>query len=237
MSKTILTKVNGWTPLIDAIVSELGYMSAMVFGVIWRHCQMKDQICYASHSTLANLVGVSRKTITRHANKLVKAGYLDCENVAGDTVVYSDTGKAAITSEITAKVDRKQLKKTSEPVTLSHRGWDLKSQGGVPLSPTNKTILKETMNIKNKSEKELLLDDHFSLMHKALFSDTFTKTWWDIMELAPKKLEGNKLIITVDNPGMIEEVNTRIHGSYRSIAAAGFPFKSFILEGLANESG
>lgn len=104
MSKTILTEVNGWTPVIDGIVRELGIISAVVFGKAWRYCQMSDKVCKASQDRLATELGLSRATVNIHLSKLTEAGYLEdtTPNLIGLPHIYKDTGKANLSILFTA---------------------------------------------------------------------------------------------------------------------------------------
>ena len=77
MSATILAETEGFTPLIDNLVSEFGITTAAVFGRVWRYCQMEDKICYASTATLGSELDLSPHTISSHLDKLVDGGYLD----------------------------------------------------------------------------------------------------------------------------------------------------------------
>jgi len=77
MSKTILAEVDGFTPLIDGVVQEVGIMAAAVFGKAWRYCQMSDSVCKASQERLAEELGMDRTTINKHLKTLVDAGYLE----------------------------------------------------------------------------------------------------------------------------------------------------------------
>jgi DNA-binding Lrp family transcriptional regulator len=100
--KTILADVHGWTPLIDNLVREYGLITAAVFGVAWRHCQMRNGICTASQERLAEMLGITRRSVIKHMAKLVIAGYL-CDqtpSIKNRPHVYSDTGKAALIAEI-----------------------------------------------------------------------------------------------------------------------------------------
>ena len=54
MSKTILTRVDGWTPLITSIIQAHGLITAAVFGRMWRYCQMEDNVCTASQEAIAD---------------------------------------------------------------------------------------------------------------------------------------------------------------------------------------
>ncbi len=104
MSKTILTEVNGWTPVIDYIVDDLGLITANVFGMIWRYCQMKNGECTASQETIANRLKVTRQTVSSHAEKLCQSGYLEKITKTGIGVTYRDTGKATLKQEIRAGI-------------------------------------------------------------------------------------------------------------------------------------
>lgn len=102
MSKTNIKDIN-WTPVIDSIVDKYGAVTALIFGVIWRYCQMKDGECRASQSTIAKRCGYSRQTAITHIKILVENGYITEKRT--DTMgvnVYKDTGKAGIRVEVKA---------------------------------------------------------------------------------------------------------------------------------------
>jgi len=97
--------------------------------------------------------------------------------------------------------------------------------------PIDTVSLKDEDKDEDKDENKMnSLESAFKTMHKTIFPDTFNKSWWDIMEAAPKKLESKVLIVIVNNSEMAEEVNTRVRSAQKSVAAAGFPFASFILK-------
>jgi DNA-binding Lrp family transcriptional regulator len=98
MSKTILAEVDGFTPVIDTVVADTDLVSAVVFGRIWRFCQMKDGICNASLETIAEDIGMDRASVMRHAKKLVDAGYLKdlTPELRNHPHTYADTGKASL---------------------------------------------------------------------------------------------------------------------------------------------
>ena len=121
MSKTVLANVDGFTPVIDGLVEKYGFMTALVFGVIWRYCQLKDGKCTASQETLANKIGVKRQTFFRHAKLLVENGYLESNTKRGLGIEYTDTGKANLSFKVTARViesDSTCNPKVQPPVTL-----------------------------------------------------------------------------------------------------------------------
>ncbi len=122
MSKTILAQVDGFTPVIDSIANELGVISAVVFGRMWRFCQMSAGVCKASLETIAGKTGLSRASIMRHAKKLCEAGYLkdktpDLRNVPH---IYADTGKAGLQINLQT-VSQGNVTFQSETQTVSER--------------------------------------------------------------------------------------------------------------------
>jgi len=72
MSK-FLSEVKGFTPVIDILAQELGLMTAMIYGMIWRHAQVGDG---ASLDILAEHIAIDRKTVERHTKLLCEEGYL-----------------------------------------------------------------------------------------------------------------------------------------------------------------
>lgn len=98
MSRTILTKVDGFTPLPDLLVIKYGVMTAAVWGRVWRYCQMGDGICRASIETIAGGIGVSRMSVIRHIEILVQDGFLKdtTPNLRNRPHIYADTGKASM---------------------------------------------------------------------------------------------------------------------------------------------
>jgi hypothetical protein len=96
--KTELKKVGGWTPLIDKLAMDpkYGLTGAAVFGVIWRHCQMRDGICYASQAMLCETAGIaSRMTFNKYLKRLVKDKYIidTTPKWKNRPHVYKDAGK------------------------------------------------------------------------------------------------------------------------------------------------
>jgi hypothetical protein len=96
MSKLILSENDGFTPVIDSLAQEYGAVTALVFGRVWRFCQMSNRVCNASLETIAVGIGISLWTAERHIKTLVKAGYLEdlTPNLRKHPHTYRDTGKA-----------------------------------------------------------------------------------------------------------------------------------------------
>lgn len=123
MSRTILNQVDGFTPVIDGIVQRLGITPALVFGRMWRYCQMKDGVCSASQSKVADELGLARSTVNEAIADLVRDGFLEdmTPDLIGRPHVYRDTGKAGLISRIDATCGGMQ---SSEPVGNSDRSED-----------------------------------------------------------------------------------------------------------------
>ena len=82
---------------------------------------------------------------------------------------------------------------------------------------------------KDKNSPQKKLDDEFKALHQTIFSGSFNKTWWDVMESAPKELDGAVLKVKVDNPKIVNEVNGRSKSTQKHIEDCGFQFTSFEL--------
>ena len=123
----------GYTPVFDVIVKDHGFMTALVFGVIWRYCQLKKCKCDASHETLSEKIGIDRRSLLRHTKVLIDNGYLRKETNKGIGTTYFDTGKANLRQKVTGGM------------TESHTGYDRESQEPVTESHT-KRPLKDTIN-------------------------------------------------------------------------------------------
>ena len=104
MSKTILGQLSGFTPVIDGMIPEVGRESALVFGKVWRYCQMSDGVCKASQDRIGRELRMSRATVNAHISKLTEAGYLEdmTPDLLGLPHKYRDTGKANLSISLTA---------------------------------------------------------------------------------------------------------------------------------------
>lgn len=143
MSKTILANVDGFTPCMDVIVDKYGIVTAAIFGVVWRFCQMKDGVCWASQEKIGSMVGMSRQTANEHLKKLVDGGFLRVIPASnGDTIQFVDTGKATLSIKLTGGVGE------------IDRGCQPSLQGGVNEIDTKK-VFKDT----NKKQEETILPE------------------------------------------------------------------------------
>ena len=73
-----MTQTNdGYTIVIDWIVADYGVEAALVHGVIYRYCQMRKGICFASLTTMGAKVGMTRQRFARHLQTLLQAGLVE----------------------------------------------------------------------------------------------------------------------------------------------------------------
>lgn len=67
---------SGFTPIFDEVASAHGLVAAAVFGVIWRHSQMRHRACHASTETLSRLTGMGRSTVRAKIALLIEQGLI-----------------------------------------------------------------------------------------------------------------------------------------------------------------
>ena len=77
MGDSFLDKAGGYTPVPDKLVRDYGFEVAYVWGKVWRYCQMANGSCTASHETIANRAGMSRRTLIEKLNVLIRDGYIE----------------------------------------------------------------------------------------------------------------------------------------------------------------
>lgn len=117
---TNLKETGGFTPVIDTIVLDTSFITAAVYGKVWRYCQMRTGTCMASLQRMADELGMSRRTVMRHLKILVEKGYLEDTTPArrNRPHVYRDIGMT-LSHTSTDKVGQSDLPGGSE----SHRRW------------------------------------------------------------------------------------------------------------------
>ena len=133
--KNVSAEIGGFTPIIDAVVSEVGFVPAAVFGVVWRFCQLKDGVCNASLDTIAAKLDISTRTALRHIKALCDAGYIEdtTPELRNRPHVYRDTGKAGIKIKIAGGVTESHttdiigMTESHSTMTESHTHYDRES--------------------------------------------------------------------------------------------------------------
>lgn len=90
--------IRGFAPLLDTILQQYGLYTAAVYGEIWRYCQMRNSVCYASVQTIADKLNISYQTAFTHLKELVDAGYIEdlTPEYTNRPHNYRVTGKAGI---------------------------------------------------------------------------------------------------------------------------------------------
>jgi len=74
--KQIETSVSRFTPAPDILVEAYGITCAVVWGKIWRYCQMEDEICRAAQERLADELNISRPTLDKYIKILEDEKYI-----------------------------------------------------------------------------------------------------------------------------------------------------------------
>lgn len=67
---------DGFTPVYDSVAREYGLVGAAVYGVVHRHCLMRDGDCHCSLDTMAYLLGVTESTARRWLRRLEADGWI-----------------------------------------------------------------------------------------------------------------------------------------------------------------
>lgn len=157
---------SGFTPVYDVIASDpkLGTIAAVVFGQVWRHCQMRRGVCDASRETMASETGLSKKTYDRWLPVLCERGYLKdlTPEAKHKTHVYADTGKVRMIVRVEAGLaDPEEI---GQKVAPEKRGWTF--------CPTR---------LDRESHKEIMKKENHEEEDQDLIQDL------DLIEIAPKE--------------------------------------------------
>ena len=162
--KELPSTMSGFTPAPDALIKKYGYMTALVWGRIWRYCQMSDGVCRAKIETIAAELGMSDRTIFRHIEPLVEDGYLKdmTPDLRNRPHLYADTGKLRIKIFIEATMTESQsrLTQSRSTTTQSQSQTDresdeesikkeIKKKKTTPDFSTLRKIIEGTLTIEN----------------------------------------------------------------------------------------
>lgn len=145
MSRTILAEVDGWTPVIDTVLQDTSPAAAVVFGRMWRYCQMKDGVCWATQETIATETGLSRQTVYEHIKTLEQKGYIEdlTPELRNKPHTYRDTGKAGL-HLVVSGVKKLDSEKRPAVKELGSAVKNLDSQSQISLhEDSNKKELKK----------------------------------------------------------------------------------------------
>jgi len=70
-------EMHHFTPIFDSLIERYDLMTAAVYGRVWRFCQMKEGVCFATVARIAEEAGVNYRTALRRLKLLCKDGYLE----------------------------------------------------------------------------------------------------------------------------------------------------------------
>jgi len=90
-----LSRIRGFTMLMDNVVQDFGLVTAAVYGNMSRYFNMDDGVCKASLETIASRIKVDRATVLRHIKVLEDNGYIRdlTPDLRNKPHTYVDTGK------------------------------------------------------------------------------------------------------------------------------------------------
>ncbi len=159
-----------FTPYFDTLAPEVGQVPTLVFGVIWRFCQMTDNVCKATLQTLADRLAVNRMTIIRAIQVLTTADLIKdlTPDLRNRPHVYRLTPKAQrlVSAYAVSESDTQPAVSVTESdstgnietpgVTESDRECNAELQPAVTESDLNQTLLLNKLRDKstdNNSEE------------------------------------------------------------------------------------
>lgn len=153
--------LSGFTPAPDVLIRDYGYITALVWGKIWRYCQMSDGVCRASLDRIANELGMSDNTIMRHLRPLCENGYLydSTPDLKNKPHIYSDTGKIRIKVSVEAQVysDRESHRqRVTVTVPQSHSDGDRESLEESIKKEKETKLSQEEIDLANKKVEMIL---------------------------------------------------------------------------------
>jgi len=132
--------MSGFTPAPDVLCKEYGYITALVWGRVWRYCQMADGVCRAAIGKIGAGLGMSDRTIIRHMEELCQGGYLfdTTPELRNRPHIYADTFKIRIRVSVEAGVTQ-----SHSAMTESHTRYDRESHEESIKKPIKKLKEKE----------------------------------------------------------------------------------------------
>ena len=155
-SKTVLSKVEGFTPLIDILIKQYnGIVTAAVFGRVWRYCQGTYGECSASLQTIADELGISYATTLRHIKTLCADGYLEdgTPDLRNRPHTYADTGKVGLQVLLRAGLSESKSTLSESESTLSEsKGHSIREQDEDTIRNKERDKRRRTTPIPEKTE-------------------------------------------------------------------------------------
>ena len=211
MSKTILANVDGWTPCIDSITQTIGAIASIVFGRMWRYCQLSNRVCSASIDKVADELGLSYNTVHTHVIKLVEAGYLEDldPGVRNRPHRYADTGKASLSISVTAgpqNLGTNPPENGRGPQNLMTRSSEIDDLG--PQNLGMKRVFKK--EIKKEEDKEPSVESDELPEETSIFrqipgsSQTPAQAWKYILEMLRQEVPRSQYVQYIQSTQVID---------------------------------
>lgn len=152
-----------WTPVYDTIIQEHGMAAGVVYGRMERYAKMQDGVCKASIETIAENLGIDRKTVIRAQKKLVDAGLIIdvTPGLRNRPHIYNIT---AVPKEDTEVYQKGTVGVPKRDSTLSQKGTP-----AIPKRDLNQSI-------KESIEETLEEEDTGEITPFQVLSDAFTNT-------------------------------------------------------------
>ena len=90
----IKLELGNFTPVLDELVNEFGFLTAGVYGMILR-CEQEDGTCQKPLGRLADEMGINWETLRIHLQKLIDAEYIEdlTPELRNRPHIYRTTGK------------------------------------------------------------------------------------------------------------------------------------------------
>lgn len=150
----IISVLSGFTPAPDVLIKRYGFVTALVWGRIWRYCQMEEGVCRARLEKIAEEIAVSGRTVIRHIDPLVNDGYLKdlTPDLRNKPHIYVDTGKIRIRISVDATMTESHGR-----VTESHPQSDRESHEESIKKQFKKQKIKEGASAKPPTPPEVKL--------------------------------------------------------------------------------
>lgn len=145
--KEIPSVLSGFTPAPDVLIKKYGFVTALIWGRVWRYCQGPQGECSASLETIAGELNMSVRNVLRDIKELCKDGYLrdNTPDRRNKPHVYADTGKLRI--RIITDVEHKDgMTQSHGTMTKSHSQGDSES--------LEESIKKQSKKQKSKKAAE-----------------------------------------------------------------------------------
>lgn len=138
--------IDKYTPAPDILIDKYGPYAAIIWGKIFL-LSKKDGYSYASHETIANYLGITRKTVSRNIDKLIN----------GDDKDKSDKG-GYIKDRTPNRSNRPHEYKPTNKIIMPDVGYESPTEAAplgkkVPVggyeSPLNNIFNKQVKEVKN----------------------------------------------------------------------------------------